>query len=73
MGIRSNVSGSTLGNADAIDDLYRQLAELKRRCCCKDFALTTLSPPTGNPGNGAKVLFNPTTGTQYYWNGTAWV
>lgn len=38
------------------------------------FGLTLLSPPVDAPtGNNKTVLFNPITGVNYYWNGSAWI
>lgn len=56
--------------------LKQQVAALERKWCCCEGTLeeTLLSPPIDAPvGNDATVLINKTTGTIYYWNGSAWV
>lgn len=51
--------------------LSEELADLKKRCCCKSFG-TTEGEPTTPPVNGITVLFDTETGILYYWDGDSW-
>lgn len=52
--------------------LQSQIDQLKKRCCCSSFGVTT-GVPTGAPtGNATTVRIDPDTGVIYAWTGTAW-
>lgn len=59
-------------------DLQLQIDALREKirclsCCEDDFGITDLEPPVDAPaGDDPVVLFNPTTGIYYYWDGDSW-
>lgn len=71
---RQEPTGTNRSNYEEIIKLWKQVEELKRRCCCGNgFALTTLNPPVDAPvGNDPQVLFNVTMGILFYWDGDSW-
>ncbi len=55
------------------DALIKRITALEKRCCCKGFGITELSPPVDAPTNGIKWLGNPDTNEQWSWDGASWV
>lgn len=57
-----------------IDKLWAAILKISKRCCCNNnFGFTEVSPPVDAPAaNGPDVLFNKTTGEQWYWDGNSW-
>lgn len=71
---RDEPTGTPLSNYQEIIKLQKQVADLKRRCCCNQgLGFTELDPPVDAPGaNGPFELTNLTSGKKWYWDGDSW-